>query len=427
MSDIREYVMGHDLFCHHDHQQGYLHIEQNREGFDYGSLLGYAGADLVTASGRDMESEGLKHADIAALWPKTRLTGYGRAVELCCQGHFGLSYTEENWPAISEALQGLIAEKSGEQIYAEMLAKAQIRWTINDIYWAPPAEWEAASLPTPDSFRQTWRMDSLFAMGDATPIKELERASGRAIYDLAGLVDAMNAVISMYWDTGRLAAIKLGIAYLRDLTITDPTSHQAELALSRILNSAASHGGMQQGAGPVSVAEARPLNDYLLQRLFQRAADDDLPVQIHTGYLAGNWGALQATPAMQLIPVLAKYRGVRFDLFHASWPWCAEMGVIAKEFPNVWPDMCWMWAMNPFEAEMALEGWLDGVPHTKIFGFGADTGLPWNDLGYALQAKQGIANVLERRVTRGYYTDADAREVADCILLENGVDFYRLG
>ena len=82
--------------------------------------------------------------------------------------------------------------------------------------------------------------------------------------------------------------------------------------------------------------------------------------------------------------------------------------------------------MNPAEAERALEGWLDAVPFTKIFGFGSDTGLPWCVVGYALQARIGIANVLERRVLSGIYSEADAREVADHLMLLNGEAFFGL-
>jgi len=129
---------------------------------------------------------------------------------------------------------------------------------------------------------------------------------------------------------------------------------------------------------------------------------------------------------MHLIPVFEKYRQVRFDVFHASWPWTSELGAIAKNYPNVYPDMCWAWAMNPSESERTLAEWLDGVPFNKIFAFGADTTLPWVNVGYAIQARNGIAHVLEDKVRRRYFSEATAREVASAIMLRNGEQFHRV-
>jgi len=427
MSDIRAYVMQHELFNHHDHQQGYTEIEQGRDGYDFTSLFGYADADLACAAGTDVDVKAISRQELATLWQAIRLTGYGRAVDLGSRALFGIPFAPDRWDEITAALQARLAGKSSAEIYADMLAAAQIKWTINDCYWLPLESWSAAMPSFPSSYRATWRMDELFSAVDMTPFKALARATGRNVYSVSGAVQALNEAIGLMQATGRLAAIKIGMAYQRDLTITDPTLHEAELAFNGLRNPVVGGTSLQQRSGAVDARTARPLGDYLLQRLFERASDDNIPVQIHTGYLAGSWGALEATRAMRLLPVLDKYRSVRFDLFHASWPWCAELGAIAKEFPNVWPDLCWMWAMNPGEAERALDGWLDAMPFTKIFGFGSDTGLPWCVVGYALQAKIGIANVLERRVRGGLYSEADAREVADHLLLLNGQIFFGLG
>jgi len=426
MSDIRDYVMQHELFNHHDHQQGFVEVERGRDGYNFASMFGYADADLNVAAGRNVDVSKLRRDELTALWRASRLTGYGRAVDLASRALFGLPFVPERWDEITAALQARLAGKSGAEIYADMLGVAQIKWTINDCFWAPVRNWPAAIAPYPDTYRFTFRMDELFSLVDLSYVDELGQVYGRNVYSVQALVAVLNDAITSYASTGKLAAIKIGMAYQRDLTITDPTLHEAELAFNRLRNPDTLHIGMQQRSGAVSSVEARPLGDYLLQRLFERAADEDLPVQIHTGYLAGNWGALEAKRAMRLLPVLDKYRSVRFDLFHASWPWCSELGTIAKEFPNVWPDLCWMWTMSPAEAECALDGWLDAVPYTKIFGFGSDSGLPWCDVGYALQAKHGIANVLEHKVATGVYSNADARDVADHIMLRNGERFFKL-
>jgi hypothetical protein len=115
---------------------------------------------------------------------------------------------------------------------------------------------------------------------------------------------------------------------------------------------------------------------------------------------------------------------VRFDVFHASWPYSAFIGAAAKEFPNVWLDLCWAWAMNPVQMERILDEWLAAVPCNKIFAFGADTGNPFAQVGYAVQARKGIASVLNRAVEQGYMTPETAEFTARRIMFENALEFF---
>ena len=48
-------------------------------------------------------------------------------------------------------------------------------------------------------------------------------------------------------------------------------------------------------------------------------------------------------------------------------------------------------------------------------------------MGYSLQAKEGVAAVLEEKVARGWYDRRTAEEVADHLLLRNGEMFFGLG
>jgi len=175
-----------------------------------------------------------------------------------------------------------------------------------------------------------------------------------------------------------------------------------------------------------SSEEMRPLQDYLLHQFVRRAEAEGIGLQLHTGYLAGNHGVLNHTRAMDLVPLIIRYPRVRFDLFHAGWPYTEEHAVIGKQFPNVWLNMCWMWTMNPATAERTLDSWLACVPHTKIFAYGGDTPNPICEYGYVQQARTGIARVLERKVGRGDMSENEAKVVTSAILLENGCRFHGL-
>lgn len=431
MPSIRDFVMEQPLLCHHDHHVSYHQFDAGRHTYDFSSLLSYATADLVTAEGTRPAILPMGRERIERLWPKIRLTGYGRAVTLGCRALFGLEYGPATFDAVTEALQASIAGKSAAEVYHDYVhAAAQNVWTIHDyiddeVGYLPRA---AALNPHlyPGSYRFTLRLDRLFYAVDQSAITMLEAFCRQPVYTLDQCVARMNDVVDRYRAGGRLAALKIAVSYLRDLSVSDPTHYEAELAFNRIRSRKVFWGGVQQPDGAVDAATARPLGDYLLHRLLQRASDDDLPVQVHTGYLEGNWRPLDGTQALHLLPLFDKYRSVRFDVFHASWPWSSEMGAIAKSYPNVWLNMCWAWAMNPGQAARALSEWLDCVPFNKIFAYGADTWLPWGNVGYSLQAKQGIATVLEGKIERGDIGEADAEEVATAIMLENGAAFYGL-
>jgi len=418
MSAIREFVMNQALFDHHDHHCNFEEFEANRESYDFQSLLGYAGADLVTAEGPRPPKGPMDRERIARLWPSIRVTGYGRAVTLGCRELFGLDYEPQNFEAISEALQASLAGKQAGEVYDYYVRqRAQNDWTLHDGRFRLDNPSALKEDLYPPSYRFAFRIDELCDLVDPAPIEALEGFTDRSIHTLDQLVEALNAAIDACAATGELAAIKNGMAYRRDLVVGDPTHHQAEAAFNRIRSRKVFWDGIQQNNGAVDAAAGRALGDYMFHKLMQRASDQDLSVQIHTGYLAGNWGSLSGTKAFNLIPIFEKYRTVRFDIFHASWPWTSELGTIAKNYPNVWADMCWAWTMNPTESERSLSEWLDGVPFTKIFGYGADTGLPWCNLGYSLQAKIGIARVLEAKIEAGYVSEGTAEEIAERIML----------
>jgi len=426
-SSIREFVMNHPLFCHHNHHYNFAGFDKERDHYDYHSLLGYAWADLVTAAGARPPKDMDDPARVTAFWSQIKTTGYGRAVTLGCRELFNLEYSPENFPRITQALQSLIKGKSAAQVYEYCdRQKANTRWVLNDpgIHGNDPAECQAGTYP--DYYRFAWRMDHLFSLLDRGPIEVLQRATDISITSLDRLIQAVNANITRMKTGAPFAAIKIGMAYLRDLTVADPTRHEAEAAFNQIVSRDNAREPTQENGGPVSSRQARPLGDYLFHRLMERADDEDIPVQIHTGYLTGNWRALNHTKASYLLPIFEKYRRLRFDLMHASWPWTSELGAIAKHYPNVYPDLCWAWAMNPAESERALSEWLDGVPHNKIFGYGADTGLPWCDVGYAMQARIGIARVLEQKIEAGYFSPQTAEEVAAAVMLHNGERFLSL-
>jgi len=428
-SDIAEFVMHQPLFDQHDHHVGFE--EFARRAWTADDLIGYAGGDLFTAAGPrpgphedPSQLDGLFPQYVSSglgesLWPRIRNTGYARAVSLGCRELFGLDYIPGNWPDIQEALGDLVRSIPPAELYDEWVGRrSNIRWVIEDDLQAGQ---RVRADQFPDWYRFTLRWDALFSPAGPQTIRAVEQRSGRSVHSPAEMAAAVQAVLDEAIASGKLAGMKIGMAYQRDLAVAEPSEREADEAFRKVAAG-------PSDARPVGAPDhpGRPLGDWLFHRVMARADAEDLPVQVHTGYLAGIWHSPERARAALLVPVFRKYRRVRFDVFHGSFPYTSELGALAKNFPNVWPDLCWTWAMSPAAAQWALAEWLDEVPYTRIFAFGSDTFFPACTVGYTLQARAAIAGVLERKVAEGAFDVPLAREVASAIMLDNGRRFFAL-
>jgi hypothetical protein len=436
LSEITDFVMQHSLFGSHSHIQTVEEWAETPAHFS--SIQGYAEADLITAAGplgigeahlppQDAEDFTSRFFE---LWRASRFTGYCQATELACRDLLGLEYTEENAEAIGIAIKQLIGEDARASYTQIIRERANIRWLIKDAINRP--EEAEDTLYPPEFVRLNYRDDELLAIRSRAVIVERERAWNHSIHSVSDLVAGLNESLSSCLATGKLTAFKIGLPYQRSLAFTEPTLHEAELAFNRLMN-VTPHVVLDEGPGEgvaqqsrISAAELLPLQDYLVHQYVRRAEVEDVGVQVHTGYLAGNCSLLLNIRAMDMVPFIMRYPRIRFDLFHAGWPYTEEHAVIGKQFPNVWLNLCWAWTMNPVTTENTLDSWLASVPHTKIFGYGGDVGNPVCEYGYAQQARIGIARVLERWIDRGEMTVEDAKEVAADIMLRNGCTFHDL-
>jgi predicted TIM-barrel fold metal-dependent hydrolase len=414
VSKISDFVMAEPLFDSHEHQRGFAEIEERREELSYRELLGYADADVVTARavpGEEAPLEGLTDDEFFEAWTYASTTGYGRAAALACRTVLGLDLTRENVEAINQALRDFTSGREGRRIYEDLYDAAEVSWVVNDRYWeVPTGVGTLGGEDYPDFFGHALRYDDFLVLNGRAGVQQCEKALDTSIHQLSDLDEALDDYTERACKGGNLVAMKSAMPYSRRLAFENSSYAEAERLFETLM----------QGRP----ADPKPLHDYLFHRFIRRASDFGLPVQLHTGYLAGNWGDPTWGDPSPLVPVLERYRDVRFDLFHAGWPYSELLGAIGKAFPNVYLDMCWAWAMNPAQMERILYEWLAAVPHNKILTFGGDTGSPFCTVGYALQARRGIARVLERKVEAGDWDIPTARGAAERIMHENGRELF---
>jgi hypothetical protein len=411
LSAIRDFVMAEPLFDMHEHQNGFTRLGAAVPKLDFRVFLGYADADLVTAAGQQSADRSTPEGFFNA-WQFARTTGYGQATEAACKTLLKLDFTLANTPSINAALQAYVAGKSPAEIYDAVYQRANVRWAVCDECWDSPTVLDYFDgREHPRYFGHALRCDAIIALNSREQVRHFERVSDRSIHQLSDLDRAMDDYADRARQAGKLSAFKCGLAYNGTLVFENTSQTVAEPIFQAIMQN--------RDAGDI-----KPLTSYLFHRYVQRAADFGLPLQVHTGYLAGNWGNPTQGDPTALIPVFQRYCQVRFDLFHAGWPWSELMGAIGKAFPNVYLDMCWAWSMDPVGMERTLDEWLSIVPNSKLCAFGGDTGLPFAMLGYAVQARRGIANVLERKLATGEYDLPTAQHVARRIMHANAQELY---
>jgi predicted TIM-barrel fold metal-dependent hydrolase len=249
-------------------------------------------------------------------------------------------------------------------------------------------------------------------------IASVEALADRFVTSLDEFLQAVFCVMQRCVERG-VVGIKDQSAYSRVLAYGLPPRADAERLFNRLLADPRNSLGWPEG---------KALNDYLFHQYMRFARDLDLPVQIHTGHMAGIRNRVEKTNAAHFASVLELHREVSFDLFHGNWPYMGDYLFLGKNYPNVALDCCWLHIIDPDYASELLERAVLTLPHTKVHGFGGDYGdTPEFVAGHLQIARENVAGTLARLVERGWLDEGEALELAAAWLYNNPNDFFRLG
>lgn len=210
----------------------------------------------------------------------------------------------------------------------------------------------------------------------------------------------------------KAVCIKNSQAYSRTLFYEDVPFEEASLLFDK-------------PSAKLSIAEVKKIEDFMFHWIIQKSIEYDLPIQIHTGYLAGNGNVLDNGQPIKLNNLFLKYPKAKFILFHGGFPWTGEYAALAKMFPNVYLDLVWLPQISREEAVNAIDVMLDCVPYNKFF-WGGDCGLIEESAGSLIFAKDVVSEVLAKRIKRGLLTESLAIEIVDGIFRENALKVFNL-
>jgi len=321
-------------------------------------------------------------------------------------------------------MQGKLLDLSNEKTFDDILEKANIAVRLQNVLYVDvttaeiKAVLDGSARLTPRS-RLVIGIPAYHAVRCYADVQNIVAPLGTTVTSLDEYLDACRRLFEGFKRFGAVA-FKDQSAYTRAIDHGNPSRSDAEGQFNWFMEDP-----RRSAAYPDGI---RALDDYLFHAFMRMAADMDLPVQIHTGHMAGIRNDIRKANAIGLTKVLELHRNVRFDLFHANWPYSGELLYLAKNFPNVTIDFCWANIVDPIYCQDLFKRALSSVPHGKIHGYGSDfSGNADRAWAHAQIARENIAIALSDMVETEYLDLDEAKEVAHCWLFANANEFFRLG
>ena len=348
-------------------------------------------------------------------WEKIKNTGYSRCMEIAARDLYGVDgINSETYKQLSRKMM----ERNKEGLYKWVLhEKAGIDICVLDTI---THDYQV----DPELFVPVLRISEYASPRNKKDLEILGKQFGNPIHNLGDYINLVKGRFDAL--EGKVAAVKIALAYNRALYFEKRTYAEAEESLNKIFKTKGFHRTLIADPeysetildGP-GKEELLALQDYLVHLTIQEASRRGLPIQIHTGLHEGNQNIVSNSNPELLVNLFLEYGDAKFDIFHGSWPYSNRLSALAKNFQNVYIDMCWMHIISPSRAKSALNEWLDEVPVNKIMGFGGDYLCVEGSYGHSVMARENVAKVLARKVDDGVYDIDEAKKYATWILRDN--------
>jgi uncharacterized protein len=216
-------------------------------------------------------------------------------------------------------------------------------------------------------------------------------------------------------------ALKFELAYLRDLSISDPQQEAAERVYAIY----------SQSSEP-SPEEYKLLQDFISRYIAREAGRIGLPVHIHCGLGAGSYFRQANANALILEPLFNDplLRRTKFVLLHGGWPFAAEASLMILK-PNVYVDYsAFMYDTYAVEGARALRLYLEAAPQKVLFGTDASPftdAIGWAETDWigARIGREELGIALTGMMHDGEITLDQAKQIGHLVLRENARQLYR--
>lgn len=428
--DLLEYISDLTVIDTHEHLPS---LEEKRDK-DTDVLKEY----LSHYFSRDLISAGLSQSDyqkivteklpisvkwkmVEPYWEVSEYTGYGRALNIAAEGLYGI-----------EKIDGSTIEQLNEK-FLETLKPGHFKKVLKDKCRIETSllnvetlsqdynPLEERSIHCDRELYSPVYSISDFVFPTIWPvIEKIENQSGIRITTFDRWLEATGVLIEKAFNMGAVA-LKNPLAYQRTLDYKRVTKSEAEKDFNNIFGS--KH---IPDWDPRTLATGRNFQDYMAHFILDIANKKRFAVQFHTGIQEGSGNILSNTNPVLLTNLFLQYPDVTFDIFHISYPYQNELTVLAKNFPNVYIDMCWAHIVSANASVESLVEWIDTVPLNKISAFGGDYLFVDGVYGHLKLARQNVAKALAIKINDGLFGTDEAKKIARMLFYENPRAIFRL-
>jgi uncharacterized protein len=417
---LKDYLETIDIVDAHEHQQ----IPSDSAGFCFFNTVSYYPSDLFSAGATFAYDQQEGKLDVDSLWSRygkyynyTRTTSYHDQLiySLRILYDFKKPYLEKSdiKPLYDKMLENNY--RNYPQWFDYVFHKLRIKTMVLDQYWN-----HFNTEVDTNYFSLVCNINSCVTLvseaagnkkitSDKNLLKlmKISEIPSLALDDYLALVDNVLEIFK----SRHAVCLKNTLAYSRTLYFEDVSYDDAV----KIYNQ----------KEPLDAKGRKMLEDFVFHHIVKQSIKLQLPIQVHTGYLAGNNARLDNGQPMKLLNVLMKYPKAKFILFHGGYPWTSDYVALGKNFSNVWLDIVWLPQISKTEAMRTFNEMLDCVPYNKYMWGGDVTRI--DDVAGSLElAKEVVATVLAERVEKGWMTVDVAMDVERAIFQDNATEIFKL-
>jgi len=215
-------------------------------------------------------------------------------------------------------------------------------------------------------------------------------------------------------------ALKSIVAYRTGLHISEWSKDEAVASFVEARTEA-------EARGQIRIAH-KPLIDYLLHTAFSIAAEQQLPIQFHTGYGDSDTDMRLGNP-LQLRDVLERrdYYTMPIVLLHESYPYTQLGAYLAAVYPHVYFDLSYA---IPFVDKLEMLAFtrqaLSVAPVSKLMFSTDGIHIPEMHWVGALRGRSVIGQVLDEMIDADEIDEGQAYDLAQQILHDNAYTIYQL-
>lgn len=352
-------------------------------------------------------------------------TFFSRALKEGCRQLYGATEDDGNdWDTLMATAREWGA-KSPSFAYDRAIEIANTPIVLTDIPFIDRSTWNAAH------YRQIARIDPyLYPFHSGEPPgrgTEFQRFHGgfaniltaelkrygldRPPEDFDAYLQLVDASVQRRIGEGAIG-LKIVSAYVRSIDF-DPATYADASAVYAALAS-----GKQ--------VPGTPMENFIVRRLAQYAADNGIPMQIHVGMGHPEPGMRVANSAPFLLERLLdtpSLNRLKVCLLHGGYPFSSHVAALAQTYGNVYLDFSWMPYLHHYYLRTKLAEWLEILPANKLL-YGSDTSAPEFHVAAARYAREALNHVLHDGHARGVWDAKQVDWLARRILFENTAEIY---